>query len=124
MTKSLSPSQSRKLVNNLSGKSNQAKGKRLESAVKELLELHNCEYHRVDNYRCFKCGQVQNSNAKGFPDFFVYYPFLLAIECKTGKGRLSKAQKKVKRLMEDSGIPFLVVRDTTDKLIEYLEGKL
>lgn len=124
MTKSLSPSESRKLMDKLSNKSNKAKGKRLENAVKELLDLHNCEYQRVDNYVCYKCHTVQNSNAKGWPDFFIWKPFILAVECKTGSGRLSKEQKMIKKWLEKGGIDYLVLRDTTDKLIEYLEGEL
>lgn len=99
------------------------RSKQLEKAVEDLLNLHKLSYHRVSNYRCFKCGQVQNSKAAGFPDFFVYHPYILAIECKTGKGRLSKKQKKVKRKMERSGIEYLVVRDNVDLLIKKIKER-
>lgn len=122
MTKSLSPSEARKLVNRI-GKSPQEKGKDLEDAVKDFLNLHNCEYQRVTNYRCFNCGQVQNAASKGWPDYFVYKPFILAIECKAGNSRLSKDQKKVKRWLEKGGIDYIVVRNTVDRLISYFEER-
>ena len=92
----------------------------LENAVEDYLKLKGCSYLRIDNYRCFKCGQVQNSKAKGWPDFFVFYPRLYALECKTGKGRLNPTQKGVRIKMEKVGIPFLLVRDTVDELLKIL----
>lgn len=97
--------------------------KQLENAVENLLNAHNWEFHRVDNYRCYQCGAVQNANAAGFPDFFVYHPLILAIECKTGSGRLNDEQREVKRDMEETGIEYIIVRDNTDKLLEILQEK-
>jgi len=99
------------------------RSKALEKAVRDLLDLYGIEYVRVENYRCFKCGQVQNSKASGFPDFLCLSPFF-AIECKTGSGRLSPKQKDVKGYFEAAGIDYLVVRDNIDTLIDYLEGKI
>jgi len=91
-----------------------------EQAVENLLLYYNCQFHKVTNYRCFKCGQVQNSKAKNFPDFFVYYPKVFAVECKTGKGKLTAGQLSVKDYMERSGIKYILLRDTTDDLINFL----
>ena len=89
----------------------------LEYAVENLLSIMNMSYQRVSNYRCFKCGQVQNSKSKGWPDFFVYHPRLLAIECKTGTGKLTKEQKEIAEKLSEMGIKYLIVRDTVDTLI-------
>ena len=95
------------------------RSKELENAIADLLDLKGLKYMRVTNYRCFKCGQIQNAKAKGFPDFFCYHP-ALAIEAKTGTGHLTKEQKKIKELLQESNIPYLVIRDIQD-LITYLE---
>lgn len=95
--------------------------KELERSVERALSVYGCKFHRVDNYRCFKCGQVQNSKAKGFPDFFVYSPFILAVEVKTGKAVLTLDQKETKEDMEKSGINYLVIRETIDELLSYLD---
>ena len=95
------------------------RSKELEQAVADLLEAKGLKYMRITNYRCFHCGQVQNARAKGFPDFFCYHP-ALAIEAKTGTGRLTEEQKEVKTLLQESNIPYLIVRDIQD-LITYLE---
>ena len=98
-------------------------GKWLESAVENYLRLKNVMYIRIENYRCFRCGQVQNAKAKGFPDFFCYYPKIVAIECKTGKySKLSPNQKIVRDAMVKSGIDYIVVRDNIDELIKYFDG--
>lgn len=97
------------------------RAKELETAVKNLLMSFGYEFHRVDNYRCFKCGQVQNSGAKGFPDFFCFFPRILAIEVKTGAGRLKPDQIHTKELMERTGIEYIVVKDTVDELLKKLE---
>ncbi|MFO8066852.1 MAG: hypothetical protein R6U11_04640, partial [Bacteroidales bacterium] len=60
----------------------------------------------------------------GWPDFFIYKPIIFTVECKTGSGRLSKEQKRVKKWLEKGGIDYLVIRDNVDELIEYLEEKL
>lgn len=96
-----------------------SRGKELEDAVGNLLDAKGLRYMRVDNYRCFKCGQVQNSKATGHPDFEVYYPHFY-IECKTGTGKLSKAQKEVKSLLEKSA-HYIVVRDNIDELVKFLD---
>ena len=97
------------------------RGRGLEQAVEKYLRLRKIMFIRVENYRCFRCGQVQNSKAKGFPDFFCYYPRVVAIECKTGTGKLSPDQKKVRDAMIKSGIKYIVVRDNIDELIKYFE---
>jgi len=101
--------------------SNMQRWQELEQATEELLKLHRLKYHRVTNYRCFKCGQVQNTKAKHWPDFYVYSPIRLAIECKTGKGELSKGQLEVKADLEAMGCEYIVVRDNLDKLIKRLK---
>ena len=94
----------------------------LEKAVSRYLDLKGYWYLRIGNYRCFKCGQVMNSKASGWPDFFIYGPDnVLAAECKTGRGRLTPLQKEVRERLESSGITYIVVRDTVDKLLETLE---
>ena len=96
------------------------RSKELENAIADLLDLKGLRYMRVTNYACFKCHQVQNAKAKGFPDFFCYHP-ALAIEAKSGKtARLTKEQKEIKELLQLSNIPYLVIRDVQD-LITYLE---
>jgi len=97
------------------------RGRGLEQAVAKYLQWRKIMYVRIENYRCFRCGQVQNSKAKGFPDFFCYYPRVVAIECKTGTGKLSPDQKKVRDAMIKSGIKYIVVRDNIDELIKYFE---
>ena len=97
------------------------RGRGLEQAVASYLKWRKIMYVRIDNYRCYKCHTIQNSRARGFPDFFCYYPKIVAIECKTGTGRLSSDQKKVRDAMIKSGIDYIVVRDNIDELIKYFE---
>ena len=92
----------------------------LERAVAELLRIKRIPFVRVSNYRCHRCGQVGNSSAKGFPDFLCLCPWL-ALEMKTGKGRLSPEQMEFRKHCERGGIPFIVVRDNLDELIKYLD---
>ena len=94
--------------------------KQLENAVEKYLKLKKYSFLRIENYRCFKCGQVQNSKAKGFPDFFIYSPVVIAVEVKTGKGRLTGEQKDIALKMESAGIKYIIVRDNIDKLMEAL----
>jgi hypothetical protein len=98
-------------------------GKPLEDAVVQLFELCNIYYLRITNYRCFKCGQVQNSKAKGFPDFHA--PSLsLYVECKMGKGKLSDKQKDVRAaILSDKSNTFIELRDNTDTLLHFLEQR-
>jgi hypothetical protein len=95
-------------------------GKPLEDAVEQLFNLCNIYYLRVTNYRCFKCGQVQNSKAKGFPDFHA--PALsLYVECKMGKGKLSKEQKRVRdEILSNKNNSYIVLQDNTDTLLQFL----
>ena len=99
---------------------NKPRWQAFEEAVENLLLYYKCSFHKVTNYRCFVCGQVQNAKAKNFPDFFIYHPRVFAVECKTGKGELSKGQEKVKEQMEEAGIKYILLRDTTDDLINFL----
>lgn len=97
------------------------RGKELEIAVERLLNLNKFSFMRIDNYRCFHCGTVQNSKVKGAPDFFVYHPFVFACEVKTGSGRLTDQQKIIKNKMQESGIEYLVLRDNVDELLNMIE---
>ena len=99
------------------------RGRGLEQAVASYLKWRKIMYVRIDNYICYKCHTVQNSEARGFPDFFCYYPRIVAIECKTGKySKLSPNQKIVRDAMVKSGIDYIVVRDNIDELIKYFDG--
>ena len=95
------------------------RSKEFENAVAGLLDTLRIPYKRVSSYRCFKCGQVQNSSAAGFPDFLLLDPFI-AVECKTGKGRLSNEQKECKAYFDKAGIPWITLHDNLDELIEEL----
>ena len=95
----------------------------LEKAVTDLLNIYKIKYIKIDNYRCFKCGQVQNAKAKSWPDFFCFSPFLLAIECKTGKGQVTKEQEITTQQLRRSGVKTIIIRDTVDGLIELLKKK-
>ena len=93
----------------------------LEKAVKKYLTLKGCWFLRIPNYRCFKCGTVMNAPAKGWPDYYIYGPDnTLAVECKTGVGRLNFAQKEIKERLESRGIQYLVLHDTIDELMKIL----
>jgi hypothetical protein len=93
---------------------------RLEEAVESLFDLCNIYYLRITNYRCFRCGQVQNSKAKGFPDYHA--PALsLYVECKEGTGRLSPEQKRVRgEILSDKSNTYLELKDNTDTLLQFL----
>ena len=95
----------------------------LEKAVEDLLDINNYKYLQIKNYRCFKCGQVSNRKAAGWPDFFVYSPIMFAIECKTGQGKLSKEQAEIKKDLEARGIKYIVLRDNIDDLLVYMDIK-
>lgn len=95
------------------------RAKQLEEAVRDYLDIKRIPYVRVDNYRCYKCGTIQNSAATGFPDFMIVKP-LTAVEVKTGKGKLSPEQIIFKTLWEDQGLPYILVRDNIDSLMEEL----
>ena len=95
------------------------RGHGLEQAVEKYLRIRRFMFVRIENYRCFRCGQVQNSKANGFPDFFCYFPRVVAIECKTGAGRLSPIQKVVRDAMQKAGIDYVLIRDNIDELLKY-----
>lgn len=86
----------------------------LELAVEKFLTLKGYKFWHVRNYRCYRCGAVGNSGAAGMPDYITYYPEVLFIECKTGKGRLSEDQKEV---MKTTPAEYIVVRDNIDELV-------
>ncbi len=94
-----------------------------EEAVQKLLDVKKLKYMRVSNYRCYKCGTVQNASAKNWPDFFIYAPILLAIECKTGAAGLTKGQQILLGNMKQTGVDVLVLHDNVDDLITYLKEK-
>lgn len=95
----------------------------LENAVEQLLIFKKIKFMRVSNYRCFKCGQVQNRSAKGWPDFFGYDPILVGIECKTGAGKLTKEQESVRESFIRNDVPYIIVRDNVDALLIFLQQK-
>ena len=93
----------------------------LEKAVKKYLTLKGCWFLRIPNYRCFKCGQIMNSPASGWPDFYIYGPDnTLAVEVKTGQGRMKPKQIEIKERLESRGIQYLVLHDTIDELMKIL----
>ncbi len=96
----------------------------LEQAVTLLLKAKKIKFIKIDNYRCYKCGTIQNSKAKGWPDFFCYefknIPFLLAIECKTGSGKVAPGQRSTLESLERAGVQTIVLRDTVDELLRLL----
>jgi len=98
-----------------------ARWQELETAVVKLLNSCNLKYIRIRNYRCFKCGQVQNAEARGFPDFHV--PILgLYIECKTGSGRLKQAQKGwFLDIQANRHNYYILLQDNVDSLLQFLE---
>ena len=100
-----------------------SRAKELEHAVTMTLGLLKFDFMRVENYRCFRCGQVQNSKASDWPDFFVYHPILLAIECKTGSGQLTPGQKEVFEKLSKNNIDCVLVHDSVDSLILYLQER-
>ena len=93
----------------------------LEQAVEKLLTVKGYRFWRVSNYRCFRCGQVQNAKAIGMPDYVVWYPKVFYIECKTGASKLSPEQQEVKMLSKGR---FILVRNNVDELINYIEKTL
>jgi hypothetical protein len=95
--------------------------KELEEAVEQYSQLRRLEYKKFENVRCFKCGQAMNAKGKGFPDFVFYYPFILALEIKTGQGRLTAEQKNFKEKWEKNG-DYLLLRDTIDDFVDYVEN--
>ena len=99
----------------------QIRAVQFEEAVANLLNCLNLSWMRVSNYRCFKCGQVQNAPARGWPDFFIYHPILLAIECKTGGGQISAVQHEIIYKLKASGIRTIIARDNIDLLVNYFK---
>ena len=100
-----------------------SRAKELERAVEHLLIYYKLKYIRLENYRCFRCGQVQNSKGKGLPDYYIYSPIHFAVECKTGTGVLSKDQKTVRDNILKAGDDYLIIKDTVDELIKYFKSK-
>ncbi|MDD5220745.1 MAG: hypothetical protein PHV11_09280, partial [Candidatus Bipolaricaulis sp.] len=100
-----------------------SRAKELERAVEHLLIYYKLKFIRLENYRCFRCGQVQNSKGKGLSDFYIYSPIHFAVECKTGAGRLTKEQKSVREDILRAGDDYVIVRDTVDELVDYLKAK-
>ena len=91
----------------------------IQEAIEKLLNARGMRHMSVTNYTCFKCGQVQNGKAKGHPDIEVYLPHFY-IEIKVSPDKLKPEQKAIKELIDRAGIPYIIVRDNTDALIEYL----
>ena len=99
----------------------QIRAVQFEKAVENLLNCLNLSWMRVSIYRCPRCGLIFNAPAKGWPDFFIYHPFLLAIECKTGGGRISAVQHEVIYKLNDSGIPTIIARNNIDSIVDYFK---
>lgn len=89
-----------------------------EKAIKDYLNAKRMRFIRIF-YRCPKCGFVFNRQAKGWPDFFIYYPKIFAIEAKTGSSQLSKEQREIKEMLEIMQIEYIKLQDTVDELIKY-----
>jgi hypothetical protein len=98
-------------------------GKRLEDAVKKILDLYRISWWRVSSYHCFRCGQVQNGSAKGVPDFICASPDkgVFFVEAKTGSGKLTPEQANFKHAVAEW--QYLELHDTVDELIKFLEGR-
>lgn len=96
------------------------RAKQFESAIRKLLKVKAIPYWRIDTYFCPKCKTVLNPDMAGFPDFFLLDPFV-AVEAKTGTGRLNKNQKKCKKILEEQGVEYITVRDNVDDLIIHIE---
>jgi len=112
-----------KLLQRVRTKQGKNRGSQFESAVAKLFHSCNIYFLRIDNYRCFKCGQVQNSKATGFPDFHV--PALsLYVECKTGSGKPSPEQKKVREsILSNPDNTYFLLKDNVDDLLQFLRLK-
>ena len=102
------------------------RGKELEQAVKQYLDLKGYKYISSSNQRarCPDCGRFFNVPSEGW-DVFVFWPIgnLGVIECKANDGALSKSQKEWQERCKKWGIPYIVVRRNLDALIDgALEG--
>jgi len=99
------------------------RGKELESAVRQYLDLKRIKYISSSNQRarCPDCARFFNVPTEGW-DFFCFSPVdaLCVIECKAGDGALSKSQKEWRERCEKLGIPYYVVRKNVDVLLEKL----
>jgi hypothetical protein len=97
------------------------RARELERAVENYLKVTGASFITSSNQhaRCPKCGQMFRVPTEGW-DFFVFHPFnrMGFIECKTGKSQLTKSQKEWKSRCKDIRVPYLVVRDSVDALIE------
>ena len=92
----------------------------IQQAVEKLLNAKGFWHMSVSNYSCFKCGQVQNRKAKGHPDIEVYCPNFY-VEIKVSPDQLTPEQAEIKKQIEKAGNDYIIVRDNTDALIDYLE---
>jgi len=99
------------------------RSKQLEDTVRAYLDLKKCQYISSKNQtvKCYKCNAFQQVRTQGF-DFFVFYPvdMMAFIECKTGAGKMSPSQKKTQAMAEGCGIPYHIVIDTIDSLLEVM----
>ena len=97
------------------------RSRQFEIAIENLLNKINVKYIHL-SYRCYRCGTIINAAAKGFPDFECYLKGkILYIECKTGSGKLTKAQKTYRDLLINSGADYLELHDNVDDLMQYFE---
>lgn len=97
------------------------RGKSLERAVAQLLDLMHLPYMRVDIYRCPKCGFVGNVKAKGAADFIVMVSGtpgkLIGLECKEGTGRQTPDQRAWENAWTDAGGEYVLVHQA-DSVLE------
>lgn len=98
------------------------RAQQLEKAVADLLATTHHPVWRVSNYRCFRCGQVQNASARGLPDFLVP-GMCLAVECKTGKGRITPEQAMFRDEWQTMRGTYIEARDNVDAVIAFLETR-
>jgi len=96
-----------------------SRAKDLETAVRKYLDLKGCKYISSKNQtvKCYKCNAYQQVRTQGF-DFLVFWPEVHFIEVKTGAGKLSPAQKEYRAAADKVGIPYTVVHDTIDVLLD------
>ena len=98
-----------------------SRAKDLEDAVRKYLDLKGCKYISSKNQtvKCYRCKAFQQVRTQGF-DFLVIHPEVHFLEVKTGSGKLTKPQKKMRAMADECGIPYTVVHDTVEAVMEVL----
>jgi hypothetical protein len=85
----------------------------LLKATKEYLDLKNVFYVSRWQTRCHKCGNIQSTSPSGCDILVVSHE----IEIKTGNSKLTEAQKKERDRARRYGVPYTVVENTIDQLV-------